>query len=770
MKDKTIPDSFEATHIRFNPFWVRCSPLIGISIFLLIVSLIAGRVLGKVEKQMRSDVGDSLQVVLRTVQESLRFWIKHRKEEIISKASHEIVLKATKELLAVPRNQEALLAHPAQSDLRAFFRPYLDENNDLGIFVIPPDHISVASMRDVNVGVINLIAEQRPDMLARVFKGETLLVPPIRSDVPLPNSEGKMIHGYPTMFMATPLRGEDGSVIAVLTIRIDPGQNFSRVTQLGRIGNTGEMYAIDKNGIMVTESRYDDQLRRIGLIGSEERGITSIRISDPGGNMLEGFRSSRPANEWPLTRMAASASKGEAGVDVDGYRDYRGTLVLGAWLWDEELGIGIAAEIDTDEALRPYHRIRLTIVLLVCVTGLLSILLSLLLSVVSSRSRQKLQKAHDELELRVEERTASLKESETKYKTLYDTSSDAIMMLDSGKFLAANLSTIKMFGCKDEKEFARYAPADLSPEFQPDGMKSVEKAKQMVDIALEKGANFFEWKHKRINGREFYATVLLTRMELKGQTLLQATVRDVTKNKEAEEKMEEAVRMKLHFISIVSHELRAPITTIKEGVSLVLDGVLGNINAKQKDLLAAAKKNIDRLTRLVTDVLDFQKMDAGMMRFDVKKNDINKVIREAKEETEILVSGKGLKFILKCDNKLPRINFDRDKVIQVLTNLINNACKFTDEGAITIMSKQTDNSVEVCVQDTGDGIEKKDLLRLFEPFVQLDAGEKKVGGTGLGLAISKEIIHGHGGKIWAESILGKGTTFHFKLPIIERRG
>lgn len=342
MKDKTISDSFETTRVRFNPFWVRYSPLIGISIFLLIVSLIAGRVLGEVERQMRSDVGDSLQVVLRTVQESLRFWMKHRKEEIISKASNEMVLKAVKELLAAPRNQEALLAHPAQSDLRAFFRPYLDENNDLGIFVIPPDHISVASMRDVNVGVINLIVEQRPDMLARVFKGETLLVSPIQSDVPLPDSEGKMIHGYPTMFMATPLRGEDGNVIAVLTIRIDPGQNFSRVTQLGRIGNTGETYAIDKNGIMVTESRYDDQLRRIGLIGPEERGIISVRISDPGGNMLEGFRSSRPANEWPLTRMAASASKGEAGVDVDGYRDYRGMPVLGAWVWDEELGIGIS--------------------------------------------------------------------------------------------------------------------------------------------------------------------------------------------------------------------------------------------------------------------------------------------------------------------------------------------------------------------------------------------------------------------------------------------
>ena len=125
-----------------------------------------------------------------------------------------------------------------------------------------------------------------------------------------------------------------------------------------------------------------------------------------------------------------------------------------------------------------------------------------------------------------------------------------------------------------------------------------------------------------------------------------------------------------------------------------------------------------------------------------------------------------MSFILKLDEGLPRVKFDKDKIIQVLTNLVNNAIKFTEKGDITITSSQGNNFVRVSVKDTGPGIKAEDLPRLFRRFSQLG---RKPGGTGLGLAISKEIIEMHRGKIGAESELDKGTTFHFILPVKERR-
>ena len=127
---------------------------------------------------------------------------------------------------------------------------------------------------------------------------------------------------------------------------------------------------------------------------------------------------------------------------------------------------------------------------------------------------------------------------------------------------------------------------------------------------------------------------------------------------------------------------------------------------------------------------------------------------------------KGLAFELQLCDDLPRVKFDRDKIIQVLTNLLNNAFKFTEKGGIIVSTSRGDNFIQVMVKDTGPGIKKEDMPKLFQEFTQL---QRKVGGTGLGLSICKKIIEAHRGNIWAESEFGKGTAFCFTLPIKERR-
>jgi len=245
-----------------------------------------------------------------------------------------------------------------------------------------------------------------------------------------------------------------------------------------------------------------------------------------------------------------------------------------------------------------------------------------------------------------------------------------------------------------------------------------------------------------------------------------ALLRDITSRKKAEEKLKETMIAKSEFTSTVSHELRTPLTAIKEGIALVVGGLAGEINEEQKEILDISKKNVDRLARLINDVLDFQKLESGKMKFDIQPNSINELARDVYEMMAPTAKDRGAGLLLELDDSLSKIGFDSDKITQVLTNLVTNAMKFTEKGNIVIKTGKKNGTIHVSVSDTGPGIKKKDLPRVFDRFEQLaTGGERKTGGTGLGLAISKNIIEQHNGRIWVESTFGKGSKFTFTLPI-----
>lgn len=249
---------------------------------------------------------------------------------------------------------------------------------------------------------------------------------------------------------------------------------------------------------------------------------------------------------------------------------------------------------------------------------------------------------------------------------------------------------------------------------------------------------------------------------------------DLTQSKakldEYARELERALAVKTEFTSMVSHELRTPLAAIKEGIAIVMDGSAGGVNPQQKEFLVLAKRNVDRLARLIDDILDFQKLDSGRMDFELRQEDIYLIINEVYQTMVHVAGQKSLEFGLSLEKDLPPVLCDRDKITQVLTNLVNNAIKFTDHGRIDIMAKRGDNSVEVEVRDTGIGIRTEDLPKLFQRFSQLaDGNDRRTGGSGLGLAISREIIEMHKGKLWVESKQGEGSSFFFILPIHERR-
>jgi PAS domain S-box-containing protein len=237
--------------------------------------------------------------------------------------------------------------------------------------------------------------------------------------------------------------------------------------------------------------------------------------------------------------------------------------------------------------------------------------------------------------------------------------------------------------------------------------------------------------------------------------------RDITNEVKIEE-------LKSDFIAVVSHELRIPLTTIKESIDLILDGVTGPTTGNQRNVLSNAKSEIERLNRLLEEVLDVSKIEASRLRVRTGKLDLVDVIKKAELSYQPLANKKGISFSVDIASGIPYVIGDPDKVYEVFSNLLSNAFKFTPSGgSITINCRpHSENFIGCSIKDSGCGIPRHALNRLFGKFEQLGLEEdKRRGGSGLGLYITRTIIKKLGGNIWAESEEGVGSTFTFTLPV-----
>jgi two-component system, NtrC family, sensor histidine kinase GlrK len=232
------------------------------------------------------------------------------------------------------------------------------------------------------------------------------------------------------------------------------------------------------------------------------------------------------------------------------------------------------------------------------------------------------------------------------------------------------------------------------------------------------------------------------------------------------ERLKELDRMKSDFYASMSHELRTPLTSIKEGTGLLLDGVGGETTEKQRKLLAILAEESNRLIGVVNSLLDLSKIEAGMMSYRFEPASVDPLIRQAIAEITPLAEAKQIRLESALDARLPTARLDRERILQVLRNLVGNAVKFTPKGGyVRVAARPVNGNLEVSVKDSGPGIPAESLTTIFDKFRQgtHNAGPTRQG-TGLGLAIAKNIIASHGGKIWAESELGQGSTFIFLLP------
>ena len=230
--------------------------------------------------------------------------------------------------------------------------------------------------------------------------------------------------------------------------------------------------------------------------------------------------------------------------------------------------------------------------------------------------------------------------------------------------------------------------------------------------------------------------------------------------------LELASKYKSQFLASMSHELRTPMNAVLGYTRMLLMNVYGELPEKVRDVHGRIDKSGRHLLGLINDVLDFSKIEAGQLALTINPYSIKDVIQAVVTGTQSLASEKKLELRITAPGDLPAASGDERRIAQVLLNLVGNAIKFTDSGEVRIEAAATNGALEVSVSDTGPGISPADQEHIFEEFRQAeDSVAPRKGGTGLGLAIAKKIVELHGGKIWVESEVGKGSKFTFTLPL-----
>ncbi|MDY0964106.1 response regulator [Massilia sp. CFBP9026] len=374
------------------------------------------------------------------------------------------------------------------------------------------------------------------------------------------------------------------------------------------------------------------------------------------------------------------------------------------------------------------------------------------------------------------------------FRALFEAAGDAHLLLAYGaSYVSANQAAADLFGFATPAALLEESPASLSPLLQIDGRPSNEVALEHMRRTLDEGRDAFEWLHLRADGSEFHADILLTRVDIGGVGMMQATIRDISTRVAAEAALratgvqleaalrlaEQASRAKSEFLANMSHELRTPMNAIVGLARLLEEGQLGQ---RERGYVARMRTAARSLLGMLSDLLDFSRIEAGQLTLERIPLRIDDILASIAVLHGPGAWAKGVELAFAVDPHLPPLlQGDPVRLEQVLLNLVGNAVKFTDRGEIVLsiaLRGAADGQVRLAfeVRDTGIGIAPEVQAGIFEVFSQADSSTvRKYGGAGLGLSIARRLVELAGGALRLDSVPGAGTSFRFELsfPVLE---
>ncbi len=306
---------------------------------------------------MKANLHSQLTTLVSVETEMLQNWIRDNMATAASLANNQSVRESVYELIqGLEKSAEGEVPvdlAEVRRKLQKQLSPTISSHGYAGFIVADKSRRILAAATQELVGQQSI--PEFETAFSTVLKGNTTICPPFASVVMLRDASGRLRSGVPTMFVCAPVRDSSFEVVGLLALRILPELEFTRILQLGQFGVSGETYAFDKQGTMVSNSRFDDQLVLLGIIPdrSDSQSILNVQLRDPQGDMTAGYRPTVRRSEQPLTKPVAEAISGKNVVEIEGYRDYRGVPKLGAWIWLADYGMGVVTEVDRVEAYRP---------------------------------------------------------------------------------------------------------------------------------------------------------------------------------------------------------------------------------------------------------------------------------------------------------------------------------------------------------------------------------------------------------------------------------
>ncbi|MES9883490.1 MAG: PAS domain S-box protein [Sedimenticola sp.] len=491
-------------------------PLI-IILSLAIVVLFSGAYLAQklIASETQKETGQALESVLKSSHQALVSWRKSIESEVALWANSGSLQESVSELLNIGGEPQSLKLAVAQVKLRQLLMPVLAAKNYHSFFIIDRNLTNLSSGRDDKIGAINPLYGQQ-QLMERVWSGETVTNWPLSFGPHLSDKQDGAVEPAHLMFVVAPIYDQHNQIVAALTLHIDPEETFARILSRGRIGVSGETYAFDAEGMMISQSRFSEQLNKAATPDNAQvKDYPAISIRDPGVDLTTDQQVKQLSGQRPLTLMAQSAITSGSGNNLIGYRDYRGVPVIGVWLWDKEWGLGVTTELDVEEAYLT-HRYSNNII-----NGLtlLGILLLLSLALLFDRGRRRTQ------------------ESELRQRTVLENVIDSIITIDSkGIIIGFQGGAEKQFGYREEEVMGCNASI-LMPQEETVKLDGYIQHYISSDNADLHGIGR-EVIGRRKDGSEFLMDLGLGESEIGGEHIYTGIVRDITARREVEEQLD----------------------------------------------------------------------------------------------------------------------------------------------------------------------------------------------------------------------------------------
>jgi PAS domain S-box-containing protein len=593
------------------------------------------------------------------------------------------------------------------------------------------------------------------EVIANALAGDIVFTLPFESSQRWPDRFSNVLSNIATMLVISPVYDWYGDIVALFAFELDPDLLFIPAFHRNQIGKTGQTYAIDRDGVLLTESKFQQQLIDIGLLSSSyPHADLNLRIADPGKNLLK-LKSSTPKTDQPLTLMARSLVKQQAGTNIEGYRDYRGIKVIGSWRWVNELDMGVVTETEVAEVYKLYRSILYSVIFSVIVVVFMTAIGTLMYR------RSTMQ------------RIASLQQRDA---IINQTDDGFITINKQGQITMINPAVTALFGYTSE-ELINHSVSVLLPEAEREQHDKYLAASDLHAPRIINQSRALYGRHK--DGTVFPIELNVSPMEFGSDKFFIGVIRDISERQKYQEELinamqeaEQANKAKSEFLTKMSHELRTPLNAII-GFSQLLQ--LEDISEDQRESISMIKNSGDHLLTLINDVLDLSRIESGHMTFSVEDVEVKALINHVLPLIEVQLTPLSLKLETDYPDDIDQLFVLADylKLKQVLLNLLSNAIKYNRPNGLIrlIVRRQSNQMIRIAVEDCGEGIAQDMQSHLFEPFNRLDKEKSAIPGTGIGLAISHELVKLMGGQLNFESRQSQGSTFWLDLKksdLIER--